>query len=388
MSIVIILFYFFFPALLLYLGTKYSFINKIGVVVFCYVGGLIIGNVNIVPTEMSDLQGNIMGGSILLGIPLVLFSENILKWAKMAKYTFISLLLGIVSVVVMVFLGYFLLKDHIPEAWKVAGCLIGVYTGGTPNLAAIAQSLNLNEDIYILTHTVDLVIGAIVLLFFLTGAQKLFLTYLKPYKSTGDYDEIEGEAMISEFESYSGFFKKTTIGGLLKAMGLAVIVFVAGFGVSMLFEGDARDTAAILSVTTAGILLSLVPAVNKNTKSFQLGMYFIYVFCVIVASKANLREIFNPESAELLMYITIYVLIAVVGSLILHSILSWIFGINTDDFMMTSVALSNSPPFVPVVAAALRNKEVMIPGMIIGVLGYAIGNYLGVAIAYILKAML
>jgi uncharacterized membrane protein len=52
---------------------------------------------------------------------------------------------------------------------------------------------------------------------------------------------------------------------------------------------------------------------------------------------------------------------------------------------MTSTALSNSPPFVPVVAAALKNREVMIPGMIIGVIGYAIGNYLGIFIAYLLK---
>ena len=211
MTIAIILFYLLFPALLLFLGTRYSFINKIGVVVFCYVGGLIIGNVNIVPTEMVGLQGDLMGVTILLGIPLVLFSENILKWAKMAKYTFISLLLGVVSVVTMVFIGYFIFKNHIPEAWKVAGCLIGVYTGGTPNLAAIAQSLNLREDLYILTHTVDLVIGAIVLLFFLTGAQKFFLSYLKPYKSTGDYDEKEGEVMINEFESYAGFFSKKNI---------------------------------------------------------------------------------------------------------------------------------------------------------------------------------
>jgi uncharacterized membrane protein len=49
------------------------------------------------------------------------------------------------------------------------------------------------------------------------------------------------------------------------------------------------------------------------------------------------------------------------------------------------ITLSNSPPFVPVVAAAMRNKEVVVPGMIIGVIGYAIGNYLGVAIAYLLK---
>ena len=56
-----------------------------------------------------------------------------------------------------------------------------------------------------------------------------------------------------------------------------------------------------------------------------------------------------------------------------------------DDYIITSTALSNSPPFVPVVAAAIKNKDVVMSGMIIGVIGYAIGNYLGVAIAYLLK---
>ncbi len=81
----------------------------------------------------------------------------------------------------------------------------------------------------------------------------------------------------------------------------------------------------------------------------------------------------------------LFIGLVIVGSLILHALLSWIFRINVDDYIITSTALSNSPPFVPVVAAALRNKEVVVPGMIIGVIGYAIGNYLGVAIAYLLK---
>jgi uncharacterized membrane protein len=385
MTIIIVLFYLLFPAALLALGNKYTFINKIGVVVFCYVGGLIIGNVGLIPEQMEPLQGDFMGVTILLGIPLVLFSENILKWVKMAKYTFISLMLGIASVVIMVFVGYFILKDYIPEAWKIGGLLIGVYTGGTPNLAAIARGLNVSEDLYILTHTVDLAIGAMVLLFLITGAKGFFGLYLKPYKSTGDYDGDKGKKMVSEFESYTGFFNRQNFPGVLKAMGYAIVIFAIGYGMTFLFEGDAKDTAAILTVTTLGILFSLVPAVNGNRKSFQLGMYFIYVFCVIVASKANLREIFDPESAELLMYISIYVAIAMVGSLFLHSLLSKLFRITNDDFIITSTALANSPPFVPVVAAALKNKEVMIPGMIIGVIGYAVGNYLGVFVAYLLK---
>src|SRR6056297_1457466 len=121
MTLIIVLIYLLLPALLLFLGNKYTFINKIGVVVFCYVGGLIIGNAGISPEQMEPLQGDFMGVTILLGIPWVLFSENILKWVKMAKYTFIALVRGIAAVVIMVFVGYLLLKDHIPEAWKIGG---------------------------------------------------------------------------------------------------------------------------------------------------------------------------------------------------------------------------------------------------------------------------
>src|SRR6056297_2494108 len=107
MTVIIVLFYFLFPAFLLALSGKYTIINRIGVIVFCYVGGLVIGNIGLVPASMNGFQGDLMGVAILLGIPLVLFSENIMKWIKMARYTFLSLILGVVSVVIMVFVGYF-----------------------------------------------------------------------------------------------------------------------------------------------------------------------------------------------------------------------------------------------------------------------------------------
>jgi len=383
MGILIISLYFLLPAFILYLSTRYPLINRIGVVVICYAGGLILGNINIIPESVSGIQSDLMGASILLGIPLVLFAENIMKWAKMAKYTFISLLLGIVSVVVLVFIGYFIFRNRIPNIWQVCGMMIGVYTGGTPNLAAIARGLGVAEDLYILTHTVELVIGAVVLLFLITGAKPLFGLFMKPYES--NKKQKQPDVDISDFDSYKGFLSRASLPGLLKSLGVSVIILGLGFGMTTRFDGDAKDTAAILTVTTLGILASLVPGINRLKGSFKLGMYFIYMFCVIVASKANIASLFQEENVNLLMNMFLFIAMVIVGSLLLHALLSWIFKISVDDYIITSTALSNSPPFVPVVAAALRNKEVVVPGMIIGVIGYAIGNYLGVAIAYLLK---
>ena len=384
MGAIIIASYFLIPAFLLFYSTKMLIINKIGIVVFCYGIGLVMGNIRIIPEAISGVQGDLMGVTILLGIPLVLFSENVIKWAKMAKTTFISLLLGVVSVVVLVFLGYFIFRNAIPDIWKISGMMIGVYTGGTPNLAAIARGLGVDEDLYILTHTAELVIGAMILLFMITGAKPFFGKFLRPYKKREEGIK-QPDLDVSDFESYEGFFKKENFTGILKAFGVAVTIFAIGFGMTQLFEGDAKDTAAVLTVTTLGIGASLIPAINRIKSSFQLGMYFIYVFCIIVASKADLLALFNVENVNLMVNLLLYIAMVIVGSLVLHAFLSWIFKINVDEFIITSTALSNSPPFVPVVAAALKNKEVVIPGMIIGVIGYAIGNYLGVAVAYLLK---
>ncbi|MCK4750477.1 MAG: DUF819 family protein, partial [Bacteroidales bacterium] len=343
-------------------STRVPIINKIGIVVFCYAGGLLLGITNIIPDSIADFQNLLAGFTILVGIPMVLFSENVVKWTKMAKYTFISLLLGVASVVVLVIIGFFIFRERIPEIWKISGMMIGIYTGGTANLAAIARSLNVDQDLYILTHTVELAVGALILLFLITGAKPLFGLFLKPYKSTGNQNQPDLD--VSDFESYDGFFSRSSIPDMLKAFAVSLGIFGTGYGMMFLFEGEAKFTAAVLTVTTLGILVSLVPAVNSMKRSFQLGMYFIYIFCVIVASQADMASLINPDSKDLLVNMFLFITLVIVGSLVLHALLSKIFGINVDDYIITSTALSNSPPFVPVVAAALRNKEVVVPGMI------------------------
>lgn len=385
-KILLILFYLLFPVLVIYMCNTYSLIRNIGAIVICYIVGLIIGNLNILPENISKLQDLITNITIPLAIPLLLFSENIKKVIKMAKTTFTSLLLGILSVVIMVITGYYILRPCIPELWKISGMLIGVYTGGTPNLAALSEMLHLEEEKYILIHTTDLVVGSFVLLFLLTVAQKFFLLFLKPFKYTAEEVQSNFKSeTLNEFESYSGFFTRQTLFPLLKAFGLSILILAVGGGISLLFPYNSQTVVAILSITTLGITASLSPAINNIKKTFQLGMYFILIFSLVVASMANLEKMLNREESVFLMTIMMYIIMAVIGSLILHGIFSWIFNIDADSYIITSVALSMSPPFVPVVAAALKNKPIVVPGIILGIIGYAIGNYLGIFIAYALK---
>jgi uncharacterized membrane protein len=75
------------------------------------------------------------------------------------------------------------------------------------------------------------------------------------------------------------------------------------------------------------------------------------------------------------------------GSLFIHILLSKIFKIDADTTMTTSVALICSPPFVPVIGGGLKNSKVIIPGLTVGIIGYALGNYLGAIVAELLSVL-
>ncbi len=378
--IVLILFYLFFPAVILFLTHKFSVMNKIGSVLIAYFFGLIIGNSGLMPDNAQIVQKNFSELSVLLALPLLLFSANIKQWMKIAGKTMLSGLLVTIAVIIVVVSGYFIFAKDITDGWKVAGLLTGVYTGGTPNMASIKTALNVTPDMFIITHTYDMLVCTFFLLLAMTVFQRFGLLFLPAFKSNSKMN-VEAEIeKANDMENYKGILKKENRLPLLKSFGLSVLILATGGSLSMLVPEDYSAVTAILTITTLGISLSLIPAINKIPKTFHLGMYFILIFSLVVATMGDLTTISNISEE-----IFFYVLYVVFGSMVLNLIFSAIFRIDVDTAIITITSLIFSPPFVPVVAAKLNNKEIILSGLTVGIIGYAIGNYLGIIIAYALK---
>jgi uncharacterized membrane protein len=378
----LIAFYLLFPVFILFLTWRFKAAEKIGAVLIAYLAGLILGNTDVLPENAAQIQELMTSITIPLALPLLLFSMNIRSWVSKLGGTFLSLLLGIVSLLIPVIGGFYLFRDNIDEAWKIAGLLTGVYTGGTPNLAAIKIALDVKEETYILTHTYDMFLSAVFLLFVMSIGQRVLLRFLKPYPKTNrENPEAETESKSKSRRPFFHVFRKQTLLPLLASLGISVLILAIGGGVSMLFPESASMAVAILLITTLGIFVSLIPRVNKIQHTFDFGMYFILVFSIVVASMADFSN-FGIAQAHLLLFITL----CVIGSFIIHVLLSKIFRVDADNVIIVSTALACSPPFVPVVASALKNKEIILSGLAVGIIGYAIGNYLGISIAWILHA--
>jgi uncharacterized membrane protein len=418
--ILLVLFYFTFPLVIIRMCKKWTFCKKLGSIVIAYGFGLILSMTGIIPNGSDAYQEALRGESFLsseevqelrtlgiineddiivnniavaqdtlqaigvLAFPLLLFSLNIRRWLKYAKEGFISMALAFVSIIVIIISGYLIFRNIVPDAWQIGGMLVGVYTGGTPNMVSLKLALDVDPTSFVMANTYDMLVGAVTIIFFITAGPRVFRAFLRPFKKV-TYSNVTDESIMEaeSFENYSGMFKKEVLPRLLKGLGLAIIILGMSAGISILLFGAIKDPVVILTITTLSIIASLFTWVNSIEKTFQLGMYFVLIFSFLVASMADLGAIFSLGMLSLLGFITW----CYFGSLLLHLLLSVIFRVDADNYLITTTAFVFSPPFVPVVAASLKNKDVIITGITVGIIGYVIGNYMGVALAYFMRGL-
>ena len=372
------------PAGVLWLCRKFPFLGKIGPVLVLYLIGLIIGNIGLMPGQLPEVQDIMSNATVPLAIPLMLFGCTFRREGTRSQI--LALVTGMASVVMAVIIGYLIFGGHIDEGAKVGGMLTGVYTGGTINLAALKTMLNVNDNTYILINSYDILVSFLYLTFLLTIGIRLFRRFL-PHDKTSltskDEEEIRKEIAKGEENPYKGIFTKEGMrqSGIL--LGVTILICAISGGIALVLPDGIFMTIFILMLTTLGIAASFIKKIHNMKYSYDIGMYFIYIFCIAVASMADLSKLDLAGGLNLLGYL----LVAVFGSLLLQVIFAKIFKIDSDMMVIASVTFINSPPFVPMMAAAIKNKNVLVPGLSIGILGYAAGNYLGFLISELLKLL-
>lgn len=405
------------PVLIILITGKSKLANRIGAILIAYGVGLLIGNIGLIgqpgeylnhyltahanlgvrlaDVELMHAKGLIPESDILafkirtiqdlfltitipLALPLMLFSLNIRAWFRMASATFLSMIFALFAVLFIVILNLFIFRDKVDNLPQISGMLIGLYTGGTPNLAALKMMLNVDADTYIQVHTYDMVPSLVYLIFLISIGKVLFRKYWPAYPRQGN--NLLYEHISYDENAYKGMLGRKRIKPLLFALLLAVLIFALAGSTTFFVNKDNQLLVVILVITTLSILASLIPWVNRIEKSFELGMYFILIFSIVVATMADLSRLLDISGALFtLISFTIF------GSLFVHALLAKLFKIDADTLMVTSTALICSPPFVPMIAGSLRNKEIMVSGLTVGIIGYALGNYIGVLVSYLAK---
>ena len=384
------------PAGVLWLCRKYSWLDKIGPVMILYAIGLVIANIPM-PAEIAKLQGIIPTIMIPLAIPMMLFgctfkTSEVALQARVVTSCVISVCIAIVG-------GYLLFGQGISQGAEIGGMLAGKCTGGTLNAAAIKEGLGISNETYVLLTTYDIVICFFYFVFLLGGGIRMFRWLYgekgKRTLSAEDEAEIKREMAAVKANPYKGLWSKAGFAQMGKVLGLTFVVVVIAVALSYLigwiFDADLANfmnekkggwfmAPFILMLTTLGIGLSFWKPVKKLDKSYDLGMYLIYIFSLAIASMADLSNLQIMENLNMIAFLTF----AIFVSLFIHAIICRFFKVNADSMVISSVAFINSPPFVPMISNAMKNRASLVTGISAGLIGYAVGNYLGILMAKLL----
>ena len=375
-NVLITLFFLLAPAGVLWLCRRLPVLDKIGPVLVLYLLGIIVGNL-FHPPGMAQIQEVLSSAMVPLAIPLMLFSCTFRK--SETRSQLLALLSGLAAVAVAVVAGYLLFGRNIADGAKIGGMLTGVYTGGTINLASLQVMLDVPGETFVLLNSFDMAVSFLYLTFLLSFGIRLFRRWLPAETELGPEGTVEpAEAAGRPFQ---GLFTRRGLrdAGVLLAVDALIIGVSAGLG---LLAGDgAFMTVLILSLTTLGIAASFWKPLKKRKHGYDIGMYCIYVFSVVVASMADLRNLSIGGSLNLLGYLSFVIF----GSLLLSVLLAKLLRIDADMMTVSSVAYICSPPFVPMISAAMKNRRVLAGGLAVGVVGYAAGNYLGFLMARLLS---
>ena len=384
---IVIALYILVPVIIIECFKRWTWMQKIGTVVAAYAVGIIFALTGFVHFEpetaaamaFGKLQSTIMSVAVPLAIPLMLFNCDFKLWTKALPKTIWSLVGGLVAVIVAVISGYFIFRTpEVPEFNKIAAMMTGIYTGGTMNFNALGASLGVDKTVMAIVLAFEMVLTTPYIFFIIGGGYKVFRKIL-PYQDVTKKGRTDDNVESKDVEKYQGMFKKENIGGMFAGLGLSILFLVIGAGLALWLTGKLNELVIILTITTLAIIASFFKKVRELPKTFELGMFFILIFSVIVASLFDIHSV-NGGSLMIGLFVAWVMVIAAV----LHLIFCRIAHVSGDLFCVSQIALLCSPPFVPPVVGAMQNKKVLISGIVIGLVGYAIGTYLGVTIAFLL----
>lgn len=371
------------PAVVLWLCRRFPLLDKLGPIMMLYGLGILIGNIGWHPAEMPVVQDIATNATIPLAIPMMLFACRFtLSEASLQLRVCIS---GFLSVFIAVVVGYIIFGKHLPEGAEIGGIMSGMYTGGMVNAAALQQIFRVEEQSYVIMCSYDIVISFLYLVFLVSVGYKFFRRLYGEHSTktltAEERAELEREIAEHKRNPYAGLWSKEGMKELAKIVGVTLVIVALSALATLPFPAEWFMVIFILVLSTLGVVCSFFKPIRVLTRSFDIGMYLIYIFSIAMASMADFSKLNIADGVNQILFL----IVAIFGSLLLHALICRLMRVDADSMTASSVAFVNSPPFVPMMVVAMKNKGALIVGLGAGIVGYALGNHFGVLMAKVLE---
>lgn len=348
--------------------------KSIGGPLILLAASMILSNLGVIPHNAS-IYGEISGLLVPMAIPLLIMRADFHTIFSESGPMLIAFFVATIATVAGAFVGVMVIDMGLLEA-QIAGTITASYIGGTLNYVATAEAVGLRESsIYIAGLSADAV-GAVIFLMLLMLMPAIgFVRDSLPSKFIGNKDNANSTQDTSAGPTDPPPFRL-----LPTATGLSVSLVVCALSaaVTSFFE---IETMFILVVTAMSLLVAnfAKPIVARVESDFELGTFFMYIFFVAIGAGANLADVVGA-AFPIILFIVVMVLV----HLVLMVIIGRFMKLDLAEVMIASNACILGPAPAAALAASKGWRPLVTPGILVGVLGYAVATFIGVGLTALL----
>ena len=352
----------------LYLEGRFAWARTLSAALLALLGGLVLSNTGILPFA-SPAYDFVSDHFILVSIPLLLFKADLRVILRQGGRVLVAFLISATGIVAGAGIAFALID--VPESAKYAGMLVGGYTGGGLNFVAVSQAVEMDPGLGTAALAAESLAGISYL--FVLALLPTFAVIRRWLPLRGPETETAEASDTGEGPPASGS-RSLPILHIAAGIGLSLLVSAAGV---RLAAAVGRPRYAILAVTALAVVAANVaPRRMASLKGDQeLGMLLLYVFFVVYAAAANLSVLMGA-AAMMLTYA--FVVIAV--QFAISAAGARVFRFSYAEILIASNACVLGPPTAAALAAGRGWHGLVTPGILTGVFGYVVGNFLGFSV--------
>ncbi|MCR1954527.1 DUF819 family protein [Clostridioides mangenotii] len=375
----------------IYLEQKYNWASKVSGAIIALVGAMVLSNFKIIPTE-SPVYDQVWGYVVPLAIALLLYQCNIKKIWKESGRLLIIFLISSVGTMLGATVGFLALHKLIPNLYMVAAMMSASYIGGGVNFAAMSGAFEVPGDLVSAAVVADNLLMA---LYFFVLISIPSITFFRKHFKHPHVDEFENMEVKSGETTASSYWsgKDISLKDIAFAFASAFIIVAASVQLAGLFAATIPTSNPLLSmlntlfgnqyliITTITMLLAtFIPKFFGEIKGAQeIGTFLIYLFFVVIGVPASIGLIIQ-KSPLLLLYCVVMVVI----NMMITFIGAKLFKFTLEEAILASNANIGGPTTAAAMAISKGWTKLVGPILIVGTLGYIVGNYFGLFIGNIL----
>ncbi len=353
--------------------SRFSWGKTVGMPIWAILICALLSNLGVIPSAMDGSP--VYDGVFLYLAPLGIFITMLevdLKSIKKAGFPLLMMfLLGSLATVIGVLVSWFLVNPAVQIgelAPAIAGMFTGTYIGGSINFNAIALHYEVNQsgNLYAAATVVDNLIGTpwiIATLILPKYLQKFFPRKKLASAHTGEKSQGIEYVSISSMAS-------------LLALGFL------GITVSKVLVGWFPQVPEIIFLTTLALILAQFPSVQQLYGKHTVGFFMILIFLAVIGTLCDFGAL--AQTGELAGTLMLFVgLLVLIHGLVIFGV-GALLKMDWDVIAVASQANVGGNTTAIASAESLNRPDLLLPGMLVGSLGNALGTYVGFAVAGLL----